>query len=207
MEIDNQTPGIFGQTPWQTVGPFFHFSLPWKGAADLVGQSDQGAQPDRLHAGHDHLATHTTDLRQEGMVIDVFGRVLDGAGDPVSDALLEIWHANGSGQYGNSFATFGRCATDHDGRYYFTTVRPGAVTDASGTIHAPQISIGVFARGIIKRLITRVYFEDAVENSTDPVLTAVPQARRKTLLAHQVDGGWCFDVVLQGADETVFFQC
>jgi len=205
--MDNQTPDIFGQTPWQTVGPFFHYSLPWKGGADLVGQSDQDTQLERLVAGHDHLATHVTGERLTGTIIEVFGRVLDGAGDPVPDALLEIWHADSLGNYSKSFAVFGRCATDTEGRYRFTTIHPGAVRDATGTLHAPQISLGVFARGIIKRLVTRVYFEGAPENEKDPVLSVVPAARRETLCASKETDGWHFDVVLQGDNETVFFQC
>jgi len=205
--MDNQTPKIFGQTPWQTVGPFFHYSLAWKGAADLVGQSLQGAQLDRLAQGHDHLATREPGPRPEGVVINVFGRVLDGAGEPVPDAMLETWQANASGHYSNSLANFGRCATDNDGCYRFTTVRPGAVIEPTGTGHAPQISLGVFARGITKRLLTRIYFEDAPENAHDPALAVVQQTRRKTLLAQEVEEGWRFDVILQGDDETVFFQC
>ncbi len=207
MNVDNQTPELFGQTPWQTVGPFFHSCLPWKGAADLVGQSNLGARGDLLPEGHDHLPVHALVVRPEGTVIDVVGRVLDGEGEPVPDALLEIWHADAAGRYGGGVANFGRCATDEDGCYHFTTIRPGAVTDENGTVHAPQISLGVFARGIIKRLVTRIYIEDAPENASDPVLTRVPDARRGTLLARRAKDGWRFDVVLQGPEETVFFKC
>lgn len=205
--MDNQSEELFGQTPWQTVGPFFHYCLPWKGAADLVGQSSQGARTDLVPEDHDHLPVRSRPGRLDGVVIDLVGRVLDGEGAPIPDALLEIWHADSSGRYGNSFATFGRCATDDDGRYRFTTIRPGAVTDETGATHAPQISLSVYARGVMKRLLTRIYFENAPENAADPVLTRVPEARRGTLLARREPDGWRFDVVLQGAEETVFFRC
>jgi len=204
---DNQTEAIFGQTPWQTVGPFFHYCLTWKGGSDLTGQSTAGARVDLIAEGHDHLASHSLGSPAVGEPIELTGQVLDGAGDPVPDAMLELWHADGAGRYPSDFSTFGRCAVDDDGRFQFTTVRPGAVTDADGTVHAPQISVGVFARGIIKRLLTRIYFEAAPENSNDPVLIRVPEARRHTLIARGRGSTWSFNIVLQGADETVFFRC
>ena len=204
---DNQSDELFGQTPWQTVGPFFHYCLSWKGGADLTGQSAAGARPDLLADGHDHLASHTPGPTAAGEPIELTGRVLDGAGDPVPDAMLEIWHADGAGRYSPEFSTFGRCAVDDAGRFQFTTVRPGAVTDPAGVVHAPQISVGVFARGIVMRLLTRIYFADAPENSLDPALSQVPETRRHTLLARGSRSSWSFDIVLQGADETVFFRC
>jgi protocatechuate 3,4-dioxygenase alpha subunit len=207
MSADNQTPELFGQTPWQTVGPFFHYCLAWKGAADLVGQSEQGTRADLLLPGHDQLPVHTARGQPDGTVIEVHGRVLDGAGEPVPDCLLEIWHADPAGRYGSGFTTFGRCATDESGAYRFTTFRPGAVVESDGTRHAPQISLGVFARGVIKRLLTRIYFADAPENDADPALALVPDGRRETLLAHPGPEGFEFDVILQGAGETVFFRC
>jgi protocatechuate 3,4-dioxygenase, alpha subunit len=205
--LDNQNEAIFGQTPWQTVGPFFHFCLTWKGGADLTGQSTAGARADLILGGHDHLASYSLGSTSVGEPIELAGQVLDGAGKPVADAMLEFWHANGAGRYTSDFCTFGRCAVDDEGRFRFMTVRPGAVTDAHGTVHAPQISVGVFARGIIKRLLTRIYFDDAAENTNDPVLSRVPAARRHTLIARGRDRTWSFNVVLQGADETVFFRC
>lgn len=203
--MDNQSPEIFGQTPWQTVGPFFHYCLPWKGGADLAGQSAQGARTDLLEDGHDHLPARGPNVPAGGLVMDVSGRVLDGNGDPVPDALLEIWHADASGNYQTSFATFGRCATSDDGGYRFTTVRPGPVRDAQGVTHAPHIAVAVFARGIIKRLLTRLYFAGAPENASDPVLLLVPETRREQLIARETSDGWHFDIVLQGPGETVFF--
>ena len=133
--------------------------------------------------------------------------MLDGAGEPIPDAFLEIWHADAEGAFASSFSCFGRCATDDDGTYRFTTIRPGAVTDASGQVHAPHFSLSLYARGIIKRLLTRAYFEDAAENAADPVLALVPASRLSTLMARQEDDGWHFDIHLQGDSETVFFQC
>ena len=189
---DNQSPEIFGQTPWQTVGPFFHYCLPWKGAADLAGQSDQGSRQDLLVAGHDHLLARENQTVPAGELISLSGVVTDGVGEPVPDAMLEIWHADSQGRYDPTFATFGRCATDDDGRYRFTTVRPGAFAAHDETTHAPQIHIGVFARGVLKRLVTRIYFDDAPENDSDPTLLLVPDERRSTLIAEPIDDEWRF---------------
>lgn len=205
--LDSQSETIFGQTPWQTVGPFFHYCLTWKGGADLTGQSAAGARVDLIPEGHDQLVNHSRGSTAVGEPIELAGQVLDGAGDPVPDAMLEIWHADGAGRYTSEFSTFGRCAVDDEGRFQFMTVRPGAVTDAYGVLHAPQISVGVFARGIIKRLLTRIYFEDAPENANDPALGRVPETRRHTLIARGRGSSWSFNIVLQGADETVFFRC
>ncbi len=204
--MDNQTEELFGQTPWQTVGPFFHYSLPWRGAADLSGQSGLGARPELLAPGHDHLPQHNPGAAA-GTPITVSGRVLDGGGQPVADALLELWQADAGGVYRDSYVYFGRCATDVDGVYRFHTVRPGAVTGHDGEVYAPHISLGIFARGVIKRLLTRVYFADAPENARDPILNLVPAARRPTLLAALRQDELQFNVNLQGESETVFFQC
>jgi protocatechuate 3,4-dioxygenase alpha subunit len=187
-----------GQTPSQTVGPFFHFSLSWPGAETLVTPDTKGER------------------------IEIVGRVLDGDGAPVPDALLEIWQANAEGRYAHpkdeqtkpldpAFRGFGRCASDAEGRFRFATIRPGRVPGRGNALQAPHIAVGLFARGLLRRLVTRIYFEDAAENAEDPILALVRDpARRGTLLAKRAGGDgavYRFDIVLQGKDETVFFDC
>lgn len=204
---DNQSPERFGQTPWQTLGPFFHYALPWKGGADLVGTSDLGARADLMPAAHDLL--HATGQREAvaGDVIEIEGRVLDGAGEPLPDALVEIWQADAEGDYGARFAGFGRAATGEDGTFRFRTVRPGRVPGPGNALQAAHIAIGVLGRGLIKRLVTRLYFEDGEGLDDDPVLALVPAVRRPTLIARRSgDAVWRFDIRLQGEHETVFFD-
>ena len=193
--LDNQSPELFGQTPSQTVGPFFHYGLPWKGGADLVGKSDMGA----------------------GEVIDLRGRVLDGQGEALPDAMLEIWQANAAGRYASladrrddipldpHFIGFGRAATAAAGEFHFRTIRPGRVPGPDGALQAPHIALSVFGRGLLKRLVTRIYFSDCVENDADPILRCVPAWRRGTLIAQRRGSDWWLDIVLQGPGETVFF--
>ena len=138
------------------------------------------------------------------------------------DALIEIWQANAAGRYAHpedgqpkpldpAFRGFGRCASDAEGRFRFATIRPGRVPGRGNTLQAPHINVGLFARGLLRRLVTRLYFEDAPENADDPVLALVQDpARRATLLAKRVAGDgavYRFDIVLQGNGETVFFDC
>ncbi len=214
MRLDNQTPTLFGQTPWQTTGPFFHFALPWRGGADLVGGLDIGARDDLVPAGHYGMNMPTDKGTVAGEVIDITGHVFDGLGQPVPDALIEIWQADAEGRYvtgarrvGNqaSFTGFGRAATAEDGGFRFRTIRPGVVADGKQRF-APHIAVGVQGRGLIKRLVTRLYFADAPENADDPVLSLVPPDRRGTLVAARQGEHWRFDIVLQGAGETVFFD-
>jgi protocatechuate 3,4-dioxygenase alpha subunit len=154
--------------------------------------------------------------------LEIVGRVLDGDGAPVPDALLEIWQANAAGRYVHpedsqpkpidpAFRGFGRCASDAEGRFRFATIRPGRVPGRGNALQAPHINLGLFARGLLRRLVTRLYFEDAPENAEDPVLALVQDpARRATLLAKRVAGDgavYRFDIVLQGNGETVFFEC
>jgi protocatechuate 3,4-dioxygenase alpha subunit len=215
---DNQSPELFGQTPSQTVGPFFHYGLPWKGGADLVGQSDMGARPDLIPEGHYLLNLASPKGPVAGEVIEISGRVLDGDGQPVPDALLEIWQANAAGRYASdedaredialdpNFMGFGRASTSIDGEYRFRTIKPGRTPGPGNSWQAPHIAVGVLGRGLIKRLCTRLYFEDGEGNSDDPILALVPEVRRPTLIAQKIDGGYRFDVVLQGEQETVFFD-
>jgi len=192
---DNQSPELFGQTPWQTVGPFFHGALPWTGGPDLVGASDLDD------------------------AIEIVGRVFDADGAPVPDALIEIWQANAAGRYHSeadprvdlsldaTFIGFGRSSTAEDGAFRFRTVRPGAVPGPGNSLQAPHIAVGVLGRGLLKRLVTRIYFAGEPLNGADPILALVPAARQVTLLASpETPGVWRFDIHLAGARETVFFD-
>jgi protocatechuate 3,4-dioxygenase, alpha subunit len=183
-------------TPSQTVGPFFSIGLQRLGAAELAPPGVAGER------------------------VTVEGRVLDGDGQPVPDALLELWQANAHGRYAHSedtqdgpldprFRGFGRVPTDRDGRFRFATIRPGKVPGPGGTLQAPHIAVSVFARGLLRRLVTRLYFPDDPAHASDPVLALVPPDRRSTLIARRGDGpaALLWDVVLQGAGETVFFDC
>ncbi|WP_343526998.1 protocatechuate 3,4-dioxygenase subunit alpha [Sphingomonas sp.] len=216
---DNQDPALFGQTPSQTVGPFFHYGLPWKGGADLVGQSDMGARPELMPEAHYVLNLSAPTGTPMGEVIEVTGRVLDGQGAPIPDAMIEIWQANAAGRYRSMddsredvpidphFIGFGRAATDEDGRYRFRTIMPGRVPGPGNSLQAPHLAVSIFARGVVKRLATRLYFDGADGNDTDPVLGLVPPERRATLIAVQGEPGiWSLDLVLQGACETVMFD-
>lgn len=194
--IEDAAAAPFGLTPSQTVGPFFAYCLTPEAyggrgiaSADLVAPDAAGAR------------------------IRIVGRVLDGEGAPVPDAVLEIWQADGEGLYATAatntgFRGFGRCETDAEGRFAFDTVRPGPVPGPSGTTQAPHVALSVFARGLLVRLATRIYFADEPLNDADPVLRLVPAERRATLIAapEGEDGVLRFDVRLQGPGETVFFE-
>lgn len=217
--LDNQSPDLFGQTPSQTVGPFFHYGLPWKGGADLIGSSDLGARPELFPEDHYVLAQPSMPIAPVEDAIVIHGRVTDGNGDPVPDAMIEIWQADASGRYPGSagscepaslkheFRGFGRSSTSESGEYLFRTVRPGRVPGPDDQLQAPHIAVSVLGRGLLKRLVTRLYFDGGKGNDQDPVLSLVPAARRQTLLASSKDSlRWRFDIVLQGPCETVFFQ-
>lgn len=217
--VDNQDPALFGQTPSQTVGPFFHYGLPWKGGADLVGRSDMGARPELMPEEHYVLNLSSPTGTPSGAVIEIAGRVLDGEGTPVPDAMIEIWQANAAGRYRSvddpredvpidpHFIGFGRAATREDGGYRFRTILPGRVPGPGNSLQAPHIALSVFARGVVKRLATRLYFDGAEGNDEDPVLALVPAGRRDTLIARNTAPGvWTLDLVLQGERETVFFD-
>jgi protocatechuate 3,4-dioxygenase alpha subunit len=191
--------GKLGQTPSQTVGPFFHLALDRPAWADLTADGPSGER------------------------IVVAGRVIDGDGLPVADACLEFWQANAAGRYAHPdddradkpldphFRGFGRASTDADGRFRLTTIRPGAVPGRGNTLQAPHIAVAVFARGLLKQLFTRVYFDGERLNETDPVLASIDDpVRRRTLIARHADEAgnpaYRFDIVLQGEAETVFFE-
>ncbi len=184
-------------TPSQTVGPFFHGGL--------------------IRADLNVLVSAQT----EGQRVRIEGHVYDGAREPVSDAVVEMWQANARGRYRHpadqrsvpldpAFLGFGRAATDEAGFFWFETVKPGPVPFARGTDQAPHINVLVMARGLLDHLLTRLYFEDEAANARDPVLELIPGERRSTLLARMrsADGKaiYQFDIVLQGEHETVFFD-
>jgi protocatechuate 3,4-dioxygenase alpha subunit len=185
-------------TPSQTVGPFFAYCLtPSAYKYRQVFSSD--------------LTAHGA----EGRRIHIEGRVLDGDGEPVPDAMIEIWQADAAGAYARAdqganaaFRGFGRAECDGEGRFAFTTVKPGRVPGPGGASQAPHINVGVFARGLLKRLFTRIYFADEA-NEADPILALVPEGRRPTLMAEPSSAGsthYTFDIRLQGDAETVFFE-
>jgi protocatechuate 3,4-dioxygenase, alpha subunit len=171
-----------GLTPSQTVGPFFDVGLPWPGGPFVVPDATPGA-------------------------FWLRGRVVDGAGDPVPDALIETWQADEGGEYGRpGFRGFARCGTDSDGRYAVHTVKPGPVPGPEGSRQAPHLTMSVFARGLLDRVVTRVYFADEEDaNVADPILATVDEAGRATLVARLAPDGYVFDIRLQGEHETVFF--
>ena len=164
-------------TPAQTVGPYFSIGLPWPDGPEVLTAGAEGA-------------------------IWLRGRVFDGEREPIPDALVETWQADPDGRYETpGFRGFGRCPTDDDGAWAIHTVKPGA-TGAQ----APHIAVSVFARGLLHRVVTRIYFPDEAEaNAADPVLASLDEAARATLVAVREEDGYRFDVRLQGPDETVFF--
>ena len=192
-----------GQTPSQTVGPYFAYGL----------TPQQYGYPLKEIAGG-----RLADDAVEGVRIRLEGRVFDGAGKPVPDAMIEIWQADAQGRYAHpadprgsntGFRGFGRfgTGTDPENRFVFDTVKPGAIGDGQ----APHVNVVVFMRGLLLHAYTRLYFPDeAAANAADPVLASVPEERRRTLIAQRVDGPtgvtYRFDIHMQGDDETVFFD-
>ncbi len=175
-------------TPGQTIGPFYGYALPYPGDSELVPPGHRDAI--RLH-----------------------GTVYDGAGEPVPDALLEIWHADPEGQVaqaegslrrdGWTFTGWGRAAVDGTGHYSFTTVLPGPTEPGAARI----IAMTFFARGLLNRLFTRIYLPvEGTDLDSDPLLQSLPEDRRSTLVAIPDEHGFRFDIRLQGDDETVFLQ-
>ena len=191
---------IFEVTPSQTVGPYFAIGMPYPGQQLVVPEGTPGA-------------------------ITISGTVYDGQGNVVPDHVVEFWQPDGEGRFADlhgygqqstlpGFRGFGRwCVEDGDGVYRMLTVKPGVIPfrlnpAASDAVdQAPHIDVTVFARGMLNRVITRIYFADEADaNASDPVLQAVPAARRHTLLAQPVEGGYQFDIHIQGPGETVFFE-
>ena len=183
-------------TPSQTVGPYFSIGFSWLERRDL------------------------TEAATDGMRITIHGRVLDGEGQPVPDAVLEIWQADTRGRYAHSedandpvpaksFFGFGRVSVNDQGEFRFTTIKPGCVPGTDGRQQAPHLEVSVFMRGLLRRLITRIYFADDPANQKDAVLSLVPAHRRQTLIALPSPAEpemFVWDVHLQGDHETVFFD-
>lgn len=184
---------IFETTPSQTVGPYFAIGLPFDIGPLAVPEGTPGA-------------FHLT------------GTIYDGAGVPIPDFLLETWQADSEGRFADlhdyrgpsqlegfrGFARYG--LEDGDGTFDILTIKPAPLPGLGGTTQAPHIDVSVFARGMLHRSVTRIYFADEPEaNAADPVLARVPVERRGSLLAEPVDGGYRFDIRFQGPSETVFF--
>jgi protocatechuate 3,4-dioxygenase alpha subunit len=143
----------------------------------------------------------------EGPRITLTGVIRDGAAAPVTDAMVEIWHADPAGRYDAEFQGFGRCRTDAEGRFRFTTLKPGPVPGRGNAMQAPHVLLAIFARGLMRHLLTRLYFAGEALNETDPLLALVPEARRPTLIARESEPGvWTLDIRLQGEGETVLLD-
>ena len=183
-------------TSSQTIGPYLHIGLTWLVTDKIAGPEIAGER------------------------VTVEGRIVDGDGAPVNDAVVEVWQANAAGRYAHpedtqdkplepGFRGFGRVMTDDDGRFAFSTIKPGRVPGANGEPQASHLNVTIFMRGMLRHLITRMYFPDDAANAADAVLTSVPAARRETLVAKAATGkpgSLRWDIVLQGDGETVFFD-
>lgn len=183
-----------GTTPSQTVGPFLSLGLTWADGPYVVPAGTPGA-------------------------IRIGGRVLDGEGKPVPDAVVETWQADPAGRFDHpddprgaqpsavpGFRGFGRSSTDAGGEWWVLTVKPGSLPGPGEATEAPHLDVSLFARGLMHRVVTRIYFPgEGTANDADPVLGTVPAGRRPTLIASATDDGLCFDIRLQGDHETVFF--
>jgi protocatechuate 3,4-dioxygenase alpha subunit len=141
--------------------------------------------------------------------VTIAGVLCDGEGAPIPDAVVETWQADEHGAFGerDGFRGFARVPTDDAGAWAIRTVKPAPVPGPGGTTQAPHLDVSLFARGLLHRVVTRIYFADeAAANGADPVLDRVPAPRRGTLLAQPTDDGYRFDIHLQGPHETVFFD-
>jgi protocatechuate 3,4-dioxygenase alpha subunit len=185
---------IFHLTPSQTVGPYFAIGLPWPEGPNAVADDTPGA-------------------------ITITGTVYDGAGVPVPDHLIETWQPDPEGRFADlhghggasemaGFRGFARYGVEvGDGTFEVLTVKPGRVKEPGGRLQAPHVAVTLFARGMLNRVVTRIYFADEEQaNAEDPVLSRVPSDRRSTLIATPDGGGYRFDIRLQGPGETVFFD-
>ncbi len=178
----------------QTIGPYLRIGMEWMVIEELAPRGVPGER------------------------VSIEGRVLDGDGRPVNDAAVEIWQANSHGKYASpedaqdkrveaGFRGFGRSLTDESGKFSFRTIRPGGVPAPGGKLQAPHLVVTIFMRGLLKQLLTRVYFPDDPANPADPILAIVPAERRGTLVARKKREDLLdWNVVLQGANETVFFD-
>ena len=182
-----------GSTPSQTVGPFLAIGLTWDGGEYVADEGVPGA-------------------------FWLRGQLLDGEGAPVPDGLIETWQADPEGRFAHpddprgaqtrdGFRAFGRASTDEDGRWAVHTVKPGPVPGDGDDVQAPHLDVSVLARGLLHRLVTRIYFADEPEaNAADPVLSTLDPERRSTLVAAPDGPDWAHTLRLQGPAETVFFR-
>jgi protocatechuate 3,4-dioxygenase alpha subunit len=185
------------KTTSQTVGPYFAIGLTWLNKDNLVGPGVSGER------------------------VTIEGRVFDGDGVPVPDAVIEVWQANSHGKYAHpddkqdkpleaGFQGYGRIPADDHGKFRFTTIKSGPVPGPDGKPQAPHITVSIFARGLLDRLVTRIYFPDEPANAADFVLNLVEPARRGTLIAKKMGAtgeSLEWNVILHGPEETVFFDC
>ena len=199
-------------TPSQTVGPFFAYGLTPKGRAQW--------DPNGTYSWKETVGDNLVTPDASGTKIRIEGRITDGDGAPINDAMIEIWQADGQGRYAHprdnralpntNFKGFGRSATDKDGVFSFDTIKPGPVPGPNGKSQAPHIVFCIFSRGMLRQIYTRLYFSDEAANIADPILALVPEDRRGTLIAHKQPGGnvpvYRFDIRVQGENETVFFE-
>jgi protocatechuate 3,4-dioxygenase alpha subunit len=185
------------ESGWATIGPFFHSVMPWKEGGRMAKPETKGER------------------------ITILGRVLDAEGKPINDAMIELWQANAAGRYDHpedegpgeldpSFQGFGRVAADAQGYFTVETIKPGRVRGLGNSLQAPHIEISIFARGVLKRLVTRLYFVGDPANDSDPVLGLIEEGqRRSTIMAVQdpeKPSRWLFTLHLGGPNETVFFD-
>jgi protocatechuate 3,4-dioxygenase, alpha subunit len=183
-----------GVTPSQTVGPYFAIGLTWEDGAIAAPMSMEGA-------------------------FWIRGTVYDGQGEPIPDAMVEFWQADADGRFEHpddprgavdwgEFRGFGRSGTDDEGQYEIHTIKPGPVPGPNGSLQAPHIDVTVMCRGLLARLVTRIYFpEEEAANAADPVLSSLPStAASETLMAKKDGNGYRFDIHLQGENETVCFD-
>ena len=178
----------------QTIGPYLRIGLEWMQIEDMAPKGVSGER------------------------ISIRGRVFDADGKPVNDAAVEIWQANSHGRYAHpedkqdkplekSFRGYGRSLTDDNGAFRFSTIKPGRVPGPHGKLQAPHLTVTIFMRGLLKHLQTRIYFPDDLANAEDPILALVPAERRSTMIARRAaDGTLEWNAVLQGKNETVFFD-
>jgi protocatechuate 3,4-dioxygenase alpha subunit len=178
----------------QTVGPYLHLGLDWLTTRDIAGKGIKGER------------------------VAIAGRLIDGDGNGVNDGLIEIWQANAEGKYAHpedlqkkpvekGWRGFGRVATDAKGGFRFTTIKPGRVPGPEGALQAPHLVVSVFMRGMLKHLATRIYFPDEpAANAEDAILKLVPAPRRGTLIPKKAGKTLEWNIVLQGKNETVFFD-
>lgn len=178
----------------QTIGPYLRIGLEWMQIEEMAPKGVAGERA------------------------SIRGRVIDADGKPVNDAALEVWQANSHGRYASpedrqdkplepAFRGYGRSLTDDEGAFRFGTIKPGRVPGPHGKLQAPHLNVTVFMRGLLKHLQTRMYFPDDPANGEDPILALVPAERRQTLVARRAaDGSLEWNIVLQGKNETVFFD-